>query len=408
MSEPTVSAAGATAANAGEPAAAPAPPGSAAALRAAKAQKAGGLAGVVAGRTSISTVGKEGVGLTYRGYSIEDLAAHATFDEAAYLLLYGELPTPAALDAYLGRLAGCRGIPAPLRAALELIPPAAAAMDVLRTACSMLGCLEPEPPGPPFPAQHRIAERMLAVFPSALLYWHQFHHRGARIDVAAAPGESTAAHFLRLLHGTEPSPEHRRAMEAGLILYAEHEFNASTFAARVTAGTLSDLYSAITAAIGTLRGPLHGGANEAAMELIERFGTPDEAEAGVRAALAQKEKIMGFGHRVYTVSDPRSAVIKAWARRLSEAANDTRVYPVSERIERAMWDSKRLFPNLDFYSASAFHFLGIPTSLFTPVFVLARTAGWAAHVFEQRADNRLIRPDAEYVGPAPRPFVRPG
>jgi 2-methylcitrate synthase len=378
----------------------------AAALRAAKAQKAGGLAGVIAGRTSLSTVGKEGVGLTYRGYAIEDLAEHATFDEVSYLLLYGELPTRTALEAYLARLIAFREIPPALRTILEALPASSAAMDVLRTGCSMLGCLEPEPQGPPFPAQQRIAERLLAVFPSILLYWYHFHRSDARIDTRG-DDNSTAGHFLRLLHGAEPTAEHRRALDVGLILYAEHEFNASTFAARVAAGTLSDLYSAVTAAIGTLRGPLHGGANEAAMELINRFRTPGEAEVGIHDALEHKEKIMGFGHRVYTVSDPRSAVIQKWAHRLAEAAKDERIYPVSERIAQVMWASKRLFPNLDFYSASAFHFLGIPTSLFTPVFVLARTAGWTAHVFEQRADNRLIRPDAEYIGPAPRPFVRP-
>ncbi len=363
-------------------------------------KKAGGLAGVVAGQTAISTVGKEGVGLTYRGYSIEDLAARATFEEVAYLLLYGALPTATELDAFRQRLATQRGLPEALRQTLERLA-GANPMDVLRTGCSLLGCLEPERS---FEQQAQIAERLLAVFPSMLLYWHHFHGSGKRIDVETDDA-SIAEHFLHLLHGKPPSDTHRQAMHAALILYAEHEFNASTFAARVTAGTLSDFYSAITSGIGALRGPLHGGANEAAMELIERFKTPDEAEAGIERALAAKEKIMGFGHRVYRISDPRSEIIKRWARQLSDEAGDRSIYPISERIERVMWDRKKLFPNLDFYSASAFHFLGIPTPLFTPIFVMSRTAGWSAHVFEQRADNRLIRPDAEYVGPLPRAFV---
>jgi 2-methylcitrate synthase len=365
-------------------------------------KKTGGLAGVVAGKTAICTVGKQGLGLTYRGYSIADLAEHASFEEVAYLLLYGQLPKAAELDAFVRRLISLREVPTALCQTLEAIPPTAHPMDVMRSACSMLGCLEPEKS---FDEQQHIAERLLAVFPSALLYWHHFAQSGQRIATTTRE-KSIAGHFLQLLDGKAPSRTHERALDVGLILYAEHEFNASTFAARVAASTLSDFYSAITAGICTLRGPLHGGANEAAMELIERFQTPEQAQAGILEALARKEKIMGFGHRVYTVSDPRSDVIKAWAKRLADEAGDKRLYPISERIEKVMWDQKKLFPNLDFYSASAFRLLGIPTPLFTPIFVMSRTAGWAAHIFEQRADNRLIRPTAEYDGPEPRAFVR--
>lgn len=360
-----------------------------------------GLAGIVAGQTAISTVGKEGMGLTYRGYSISDLAGQATFEEVAFLLLHGRLPNRAELEGYRKILMSLRGLPTPLKTLLEQLPAAAHPMDVLRTGCSALGCLEPE--GPERDA-HQVANRLLAAFPSMLLYWRQFHARGEPIETEVQDG-SLAAQFLHLLAGKPADDLLVRAVDASLVLYAEHEFNASTFAARVAASTLSDFYSAIGAAIGTLRGPLHGGANEEAIVLIERFQSPEEAEAGLMEMLKSKRLIMGFGHRVYRTSDPRSPVIKEWARKLASARSDRRIYPVSERIEAVMWREKKLFPNLDFYSAAAFRFCGIPTPLFTPVFVLARTSGWAAHIMEQRANNRLIRPTADYIGPEPRAFV---
>ena len=364
-------------------------------------KKAGGLAGVVAGETAIATVGKEGSGLNYRGYSIHDLAAEATFEEVAFLLLFGHLPVRRELDSFTSRLVSGRQLPEALCQTLRAIPVNAHPMDVLRTGCSMLGVLEPETS---FDQQGQKAERLLACLPSMLVYWYRFAQDGAEIDFDST--ESTiAGYFLEKMHDAAPSDLHRRVMDVSLVLYAEHEFNASTFTARVCTATLSDLFSAITGAIGTLRGPLHGGANEAAMELIERFQTPDEAEAGIMEMLSSKALIMGFGHRVYSVSDPRNEVIKGWAKQLSEANGDKVLYSVSERIEQVMWREKKLFPNLDFYSASVYRFLGIPTEMFTPIFVLSRVSGWAAHVFEQRSNNRLIRPGAEYIGPEQLNFV---
>ena len=365
------------------------------------ATKTGGLEGVIAGNTAIATVGKEGKGLTYRGYSIYDLAEHSSFEEVAYLLIYGRLPKQDELDDYKTRLRNLRGLPAALKTVLEQIPSSAHPMDVMRTGCSMLGTLEPEGPGR---TQIAVANRLIACFSSMLLYWHHFANGGGRIETAT-DDDDAAGHFLHLLHGKKPDDLHRRAIDVSLILYAEHEYNASTFTTRIITSTLPDFYSAVTGGIGALRGPLHGGANEAAMELIEQFSTPDEAETGLLAMLAAKKLIMGFGHRVYKISDPRSDVIKAWSKKLAEAHRDERLYPVSERIEQVMRRERKLFPNLDFYSASAYHFCGIPTVMFTPLFVVSRITGWAAHIIEQRADNRLIRPNADYIGPEPRPYV---
>lgn len=362
--------------------------------------KTGGLAGVVAGQSAIATVGMEGQGLNYRGYSIDDLAANASFEEVAYLLLYGTLPTQIELDNYKEKLISLRTIPDSLKTVLKLIPKNTHPMDVLRTACSFLGTIEPEHD---FSQQYAIADRLLALFPGIMCYWYAYHFKKEEIS-ELSDEQSIGGHFLALLHGKKPAQIEIDMMNVSLILYAEHEFNASTFAARVTAGTLSDFYSAITTAIGTLRGPLHGGANEAAMELIEQFKSADDAEQGLKAMLANKAKIMGFGHRVYTTSDPRSDIIKKWSFRLGEAKNSLLLYHVSERIEEVMWSEKKLFPNLDFYSASAYHYCGIPTFLFTPVFVMSRITGWAAHVFEQRENNKLIRPTSEYTGPDVRPF----
>jgi len=364
-------------------------------------KKTGGLAGVSAGETALCTVGKEGAGLTYRGYDIYDLADNAGFEEVAYLLLYGQLPNRSELDAYIVKLKSLRGLPDQVKQVLEMIPADSHPMDVLRSGVSILGNIEPEGD---FENQHHVADRLLACLPSMLLYWHRFHTDGKRIDVET-DDDSVAGHFLNMLHDKAPSELHRKSLDTTLILYAEHEFNASTFAARVITGTLTDFHSAITGAIGALRGPLHGGANEAAMELIEKFSSPEEATEGVLGMLAAKEKIMGFGHRVYTTSDPRNSVNKKMSKALSDEAGDTRLYVVSEAIEKVMWDEKKLFANADFFTASLYHFLGIPTHLFTPIFVCSRITGWAAHIMEQRGDNKLIRPAADYIGPGLQTWV---
>ena len=360
-----------------------------------------GLRGQSVGSTAVSTVGKEGVGLTYRGYAIEDLAQNASFEEVAYLLIYGALPNRQELDAFKRRLREKRQLPDALQTALELIPASAHPMDVLRTGCSLLGSLEPENS---FSQQDAIAERLLASFPSMLLYWHHYSDRGQRIDTKG-DAESHAGHFLALLHGKKPDETVRRCLDVSQILYAEHEFNASTFACRVCAATLSDFYSCVTSAIGTLRGSLHGGANEAAMELVQRFRTREQARAGVIEMLARKEKIMGFGHAVYKHSDPRNAIIKEWARRLAAHAPDGYLFDISDEVESVMREQKNLFANADFFSASVYHFLGAPTPHFTPLFVMARVAGWTAHLKEQRANNKLIRPNADYIGPQLRPYL---
>ena len=361
-----------------------------------------GLRGMVAGETALCTVGKEGTGLTYRGYDIEELAEKARFEEVAYLLLYGKLPNRSELDAYIDQIRRNRDLPQPLKEVLERIPADAHPMDVMRTGASMLGNLETE--AEDFSDQDAAADRLLAALPSIILYWYRYSHDGVRID-PATDDESIGGHFLHLLHGKPASELHARVMNVSLILYAEHEFNASTFTARVCASTLSDLHSCITGAIGSLRGPLHGGANEKAMALIEKFDSAEDAVKGLQGMLERKEKIMGFGHAVYTKRDPRNAIIKQWSQQLAEDVGDTKLYPISEAIEKVMWDEKGLFANADFFHASAYNFMGIPTKLFTPIFVMSRLTGWAAHVKEQRAKNRIIRPNAEYVGPELSSYV---
>lgn len=358
-----------------------------------------GLRGIVAGETALCTVGKTGTGLTYCGYDIADLAANARFEEISWLLTHGELPTQMELDGYVARLKSLRGLPAAMKDTLERIPASAHPMDVMRTGCSMLGNLEPESN---FNEQQDKIERMLAVFPSIICYWYRYSHDGVRIDADDSDVDSIGGQFLHLLHDDQPTALHEQVMNSSLILYAEHEFNASTFTARVCASTLSDIFSCVTGAIGTLRGPLHGGANEAAMAMLEQWQTADEAEQAILGMLTRKEKIMGFGHAVYRESDPRNGIIKEWARKLAADIGDTVLMPVSERVDEVLKREKGLFPNADFYHAAAYHFMGIPTKLFTPIFVMSRVAGWTAHIMEQRANNRIIRPNADYTGPEPR------
>ena len=364
-------------------------------------KKTGGLAGVTAGKTALCTVGKEGAGLTYCGYDIYDLADNASFEEVAHLLLRGHLPTQAELDDYVTTIKSMRGLPDALKTVLEMIPADAHPMDVLRTGVSFLGNVEPEGD---FTNQLHVANRLFAVMPSILLYWHRFHTDGVRIETET-DDDTVAGHFLHLLHDKAPSELHEKCLSTTLILYAEHEFNASTFAGRVITGTLSDMHSAVSGAIGALRGPLHGGANEAAMELIQKFNSPEDATAGVLGMLERKELIMGFGHRVYTTSDPRNAINKRMSKTLAEEAGNMNLYEVSKAVEKVMWDEKKLFANADFFAASVYHFMGVPTHLFTPIFVCSRITGWAAHIMEQRADNKLIRPAAEYVGPSLQEWV---